>query len=71
MIQDKIDLFYLILAMNVILRNGGVTRKLNKVVKTGKLIWYEHIQRLADSGLPKQMLEWMPPRRRKRRRLRV
>jgi hypothetical protein len=40
-------------------------------IKTKPLIWYEHVQRMADNRVPKKVLELMPPRRRKRRRLRI
>jgi hypothetical protein len=36
-----------------------------------KLIWYGHIQRMADNRWPKQVLEWLPPGRRQVGRPRV
>ena len=35
-------------------------------IKTKQLIWYGHVQRMADNRLPKQILLWTPHGRRRR-----
>jgi len=35
-------------------------------IKTKQLQWYGHVQRMEEERLPKEILEWSPPGRRKR-----
>ena len=34
-------------------------------IKTKQLKWYEHIQRMEEGRLPKKVVKWRPPGRRK------
>ena len=40
-------------------------------IKTKQLQWYEHVQRMEEGGLPKEVMKWSPPGRRKRGRPRL
>ena len=44
----------------------GVTHTIIDDIKTKQLIWYGHVQRMAENRLPKQILTWTPHGRRKR-----
>lgn len=35
-------------------------------IMTKQLVWYGHVQRMADDRLPKKVLDWVPPGRRRR-----
>ena len=35
-------------------------------IMTKQLIWYGHVQRMAGDRLPKKVLDWVPPGRRRR-----
>nr|XP_018916932.1 PREDICTED: uncharacterized protein LOC109043975 [Bemisia tabaci] len=35
-------------------------------IMTEQLVWYGHVQRMADDRLPKKVLDWVPPGRRRR-----
>ncbi|CAH0383080.1 unnamed protein product [Bemisia tabaci] len=37
-------------------------------VMTEQLIWYSHVSRMTEKRLPKKMLDWIPPGRRRRER---
>ena len=44
----------------------NVTSSLLDDIKTKQLQWYGHVQRMEDGGLPKRVMKWRPPGRRKR-----
>ena len=44
----------------------NVTRSLLDDIKTQQLKWYGHVQRMEEGRLPKKVMKWSPPRRRKR-----
>ena len=56
-------------------RNDGVRRIMeveNDIVfevMTELLVWYGHVSRKTEERLPKQMLDWIPPGRRRKGRL--
>jgi len=35
-------------------------------IKTKQLQWHGHVQRMEEGRLPKEVMKWNPPRRRKR-----
>lgn len=44
----------------------GVEGTIVHDIMTKQLVWYGHVQRMADTRLPKKVLEWVPPGRRRR-----
>jgi hypothetical protein len=44
----------------------NVTRSLLDYIKTKQLRFYGHVQRMEEGRLPKEVLKWRPPGRRKR-----
>ena len=44
----------------------NVTRSLLEDIKTKHLKWYGHVQRMEEGRLPKKVMKWSPPGRRKR-----
>jgi hypothetical protein len=44
----------------------NVTRSLLDDISTKKLKWYGHVQRMEEGRLPKRVMKWNPPGRRKR-----
>ncbi len=44
----------------------NVTRSLLDDTKTKQLYWYRHVQRMEVGRLPKEVMKWRPPGRRKR-----
>ena len=44
----------------------NVTRSLLDDIKTKQLQWYGHVQRMEEGRLPKEVMKWRPPGRRKR-----
>ena len=44
----------------------NVTRSLLEDIKTKQLEWYGHVQRMEEGRLPKKVMKWSPPGRRKR-----
>ena len=44
----------------------NVTRSLLDDIKTQQLKWYGHVQRMQEGRLPKEVMKWNPPGRRKR-----
>ena len=42
------------------------TRSILDDIKTKQLQWYGHVQRMEDGRLPKEVMKWRPPARRKR-----
>ena len=51
---------------NIFKQKMNVTRSLLEDIKTIQLKWYGHIQRMEEGRLPKKVMKWSPPRRRKR-----
>ena len=43
-----------------------VTRSVLDDIKTKLLNWYGHVQRMEERRLPKDVMKWSPPGRRKR-----
>lgn len=35
-------------------------------IERKQLVWYGHVQRMGEDRLPKKILKWIPPQRRKR-----
>ena len=53
--------------MNIIIKqNTNVVRSLLYDTKTKQLQWYGHVQRVEEGRLPKEVMKWSPPGRRKR-----
>ena len=44
----------------------NITRSLLDDINTKQLKWYGHVQRMEEGRLPKQVIKWSPPGRRKR-----
>jgi len=44
----------------------NVTRSVLDDIKTQQLKWYGHVQRMEGGRLPKNVMKWSPPGRRKR-----
>jgi len=44
----------------------NVTRSLLEYIKTKQLKWYGHVQGMEEGRLPKNVMKWSPPWRRKR-----
>ena len=44
----------------------NVTRYLLDDIKTKQLQWYGHVHRMEEGRLPKEVMKWHPPARRKR-----
>ena len=51
---------------NIIKQKMNVTRSLLEDIKTKQLKWYGHVQRMEQGRLPKKVMKWSPPGRRKR-----
>jgi len=51
---------------NIIKHKMNVTRSLLDDIKTKQLQWYGHVQRMEEGRLPKEVMKWRPPGRRKR-----
>jgi hypothetical protein len=51
---------------NIIKQKINVTRSLLHDIKTKHLQWYGHVQRIEEGRLPKEVMKWRPPGRRKR-----
>ena len=51
---------------NIIKQKINVTRSLLEDIKTKQLKWYGHVQRMEEGRLPKKVMKWSPPVRRKR-----
>ena len=50
---------------NIIKQKMNVTRSLLEDIKTKQLKWYGHVQRMEERRLPKKVMKWSPPGRRK------
>ena len=54
------------------IRNTIIKQKMNVVrsllddIKTKQLQWHGHVQRMEEGRLPKEVMKWSPPGRRKR-----
>ena len=44
----------------------NLVRSLLDDIKTKQLQWYGHVQRMEEGRLPKEVMKWSPPGRRKR-----
>jgi hypothetical protein len=51
---------------NIFKQKMKVTRSLLDDIKTKQLQWYGHVQRMKEGRLPKEVMKWRPPGRRKR-----
>jgi hypothetical protein len=51
---------------NIIKQKMNVTRSLLDDIKTKQHQWYGHVQRMEEGRLPKEVMKWRPPGRRKR-----
>jgi hypothetical protein len=49
----------------IITQKIGVTRSLLDDINTKQLKWYGHVERMDEGRLPKQVMKWSPPGRRK------
>ena len=52
---------------NIIKQKMNVTMSLLEDIKTKQLKWYGHVQRMEEGRLPKKVMKWSPPGRRKTR----
>ena len=50
----------------IIKQKMNVTRYLLDDIKTKQLKWYGHVQRMEEGRLPKKVMKWSPPGKRKR-----
>jgi hypothetical protein len=50
----------------IIKQKMNVTRSILVDINTKQLKWYGHVQRMEEGKLPKQVMKWNPPGRRKR-----
>jgi hypothetical protein len=50
----------------IIKQKMNVTRSLLDNIKTKQLQWYGHVQIMEEGRLPKEVIKWHPPGRRKR-----
>jgi len=50
---------------DIIKQKMNVTRSLLDDIKTKQLQWYGHVQRMEEGRLPKEVMKWRPPGRRK------
>ena len=50
----------------IIKQKMNVTRSLLDDIKTKQLQWYGHVSRMEEGRLPKEVMKWRPPGRRKR-----
>jgi hypothetical protein len=54
---------------NVTIRQQiGLEETIIKEIEQNQLIWYGHVERMAEGRLPKRSLKWMPKQRRARAR---
>jgi len=44
----------------------NVTRSLLDAIKTKQIQWYGDVQRMEEGRLPKEVMKWRPPGRKKR-----
>ena len=44
----------------------NIARSLLDDIKTKQLQWYGHVHRMEEGRLPKEVMKWRPPGRRKR-----
>jgi len=51
---------------NIIKQKMNLTRSLLDDIKTEHLQWYGRVQRMEEGRLPKEVMKWRPPGRRKR-----
>ena len=51
---------------NILKQKMNVTKSLLEDIKTKQLKWYGHVQRMEGGRLPKKVMKWSPPGRRKR-----
>jgi len=52
---------------NIIIKQKmKVTRSLLDDIKTKQLQWYGHVSKMEEGRLPKEVMKWRPPGRRKR-----
>jgi len=42
-----------------------VTRYILEDIKTQQLKWYRYVQRMEEGRIPKEVMKWSPPGRRK------
>jgi len=50
----------------IIKQKMNIARSLLDDIKTKQLQWYGHVQRMEEGRLPKEVVKWSPPGRRKR-----
>ncbi|CAG9833888.1 unnamed protein product [Diabrotica balteata] len=48
------------------IRRIGIDGYLTTDIERKQLIWYGHVQRIEDTRLPKKIMQWVPPNRKKR-----
>ena len=58
----------IIIIIIIIKQKMNLTRSLLDDIKTKQLQWYGHVQRIEEGRLPKEVMKWRPPGRRKRSR---
>ncbi|XP_044764516.1 uncharacterized protein LOC123321077 [Coccinella septempunctata] len=50
----------------IIKENMGVKETVTELIERKQLVWYGHVQRMAEHRLPKKVMRWIPPEHRKR-----
>ena len=61
------SIFYTKYLFSVTIRQQiGLEETIVKEIEQNQLIWYGHVQRMAEGRLPKITLEWMPKQTRAR-----
>ena len=58
-------------SLTSVTKKMNVTRSLLDDIKTKQLQWYGYVQRMEERRLPKEVMKWRPPGRRKRGRLKL
>jgi hypothetical protein len=56
---------------SIIKQKMSITRSLLDDIKTKQLQWCGHVQRMEKGRLPKEVMKWRPPGRRKRGRTKL
>ena len=56
----------LYLFFTIIKQKMNIVWSLLDDIKTKQLQWYGHVQRMEEGRLPKEVMKWSPPGRRKR-----
>jgi hypothetical protein len=71
-VNNNMNYIYIYIYMKDKIRNTVIKQKMNLTrsllddINTKQLKWYGYVQRMEEGRLPKKVMEWNPPGRRKR-----